>query len=149
MINNNELFKIFIDENNVDEESSGFVLKNNTIYVNKIYDIPIVRKVNNTYFFKELNFKILKLLLNNNITEDSIFIVNELFPEKSILTDDEYHSENIKLMLMTFYSSRVFNLLNNINFDIVKNLYYYIYYNDCFDQFKKQHNIFMKRFQTS
>lgn len=150
MINNNEIFKKFINENNIDEESYGFILKNNVLYVNnKIYEIPIVRKVNDVYFFKELNFKLLKLLLNNNIREDSIFIVNELFPEKSTSTNDEYHSENIELMLMFFYSNRVFNKLNNINFDFIKNLYHYIDYNDCFDQFKKQHNIFIKRYQTS
>ena len=145
----NEIIKNLFDGNNIIQDK--YMIKNNVLYFRIINYIEVARIIDNNIYInfsisvKKQFMNIIKYCLDNNIMENRIKLVSNLFPEKCSIDWDKYNSDNIMNMLDFYINPEIFYSFKKLNFDFIKSLACYLDDMDLFGYF----NDFCKRFLIS
>jgi hypothetical protein len=131
MISEKNIFEKFTKKLG-DDTNEKYTLKNNVLYFHGIMKHDIAKIMDNDIYVKldmttkKYSLKLLKYCIENNIKEDRIKLVTHLFPEKTNISFEDFHWNNLDNMFYMYCKEDLFYQLKNINFNFSKSLAHYV-----------------------
>ena len=120
-----------------------FLIVNNVLFRQGIIKHEIAKNEDGIIFIKmdttnkKHAIKLINYCLKNNITEDKIILLTDIFPEKNNVPHDIFHRDNIISMLEIYTEEDSFYKFKKMNFNFMKSLSYNIKYYGIYDLFKE------------
>ncbi len=142
MISDKNIFEKFTKKLG-DDSNEKYTLKNNVLYFHGIIKHDIAKIMEEDVYIKfdmttkKYSLKLLKYCLENNIKENRIKLVTHLFPEKTNISWEDYHWNNLNNMFYMYCKEKIFYSLKETEFNFPKALAYYISDLNIMSIFKK------------
>lgn len=118
-------------------------ISNNILYYQGVIKHEFAKNEDDIIFIKidiackKQYIKLITYCLKNGIREDKILLLSDIFPEKSNIIFDVYHTNNMICMLETYIQEENYYKFKKMNFNLIKCLSVYIKYYDLYDLFKE------------